>query len=270
MSEEVSEQEKLEAETVEIDVSHMTPKERIRYKARLRKCRQREHERAGIPSDPKEKLETAWATNRAVLMADPEKSAALEERLFDFGYIRGQMAAVIDRIRRGIHPESEQDGSGRFFDCIAVDVMEHVKKYGLVKLLPPEVLHISWPSEIEKMKADPTFHYRMSLGFDVDGLSNYEFEHFFEYFFKWYLQNRDNPAYDFDWEIADQIYNDFVIPEKFLTGILARPWRIWTKLHNRRNGISVETPLHIPLTEEQTRAQAEARQRGEERQQWRK
>jgi hypothetical protein len=84
------------------------------------------------------------------------------------------------------------------------------------------------------MKADPKFFYRTTYGLNIDGLGNLEFEEFFESFFAWYLKNRDDQQYDFDWEIADQIYASFVIPEKFLTGIFARPNSIWARLRRRR------------------------------------
>lgn len=136
------------------------------------------------------------------------KAAASHERLFDFHFIRNQMAAVILRIRFGIHPEIEGDGSDRFFDVIAENVVLHVNEYGLVDFLPPCII---------------PFFYRMAYGLNLDGLGNLEFEGFFESFFNWYLKNRDGQQYDFDWEIADQICDSFVIPEKFLTGIFARP-----------------------------------------------
>ena len=232
-----NEQEKLETELTEIDIARMTPTERRRYRARLRKRKQRMHERAGIPSDPRKKLEVSWSANRAAIMADPEKFAALEHRLFDFQFIRRQMIAVIDRIRRGVHPDVES--AGRFYDCIAADVLEHVRQYGLVEFFPPEVLHLPKPSAIEQLIVDPRFHYRVTFGLDIDGLSNLECLDFFSHFFKWYLTNRDNPDYDYEWTIADPIYHSFEIPEKFLTGIFARPWTIWARLNNRRTGISI-------------------------------
>ena len=229
--------EKMEPELARIDVDQMTPLERKRYQACLRKRRQRAHEKRGIPSGIEKRLKVEWEQNFVTVKLDPEKAAALRERLFDFNYIREQMAAVIRRIRLGIHPENEADDNGRFFDVISENVVQHVNQYGLVDFLPPCIIPLMTSSAIEAMKADSKFFHRITYGLNIDGLGNLEFEQFFESFFAWYLKNRDDKQYDFDWEIADQIYYSFSIPEKFLTGIFARPQSIWTRLHRRRTGI---------------------------------
>jgi hypothetical protein len=232
-----SEQQQPKSESAEIDLAHMTPNERKRYKARLRKRSQRAHEQLGVPSGIEKRLKLEWEQNFATVKLDPDKAAALRERLFDFNVIRDQMVAVIRRIRLGIHPEVEGDGSGRFFDVIAENVILHVNQYGLVDFLPPCIIPLMTSSAIEVMKVDPKYFYRITYGLNIDGLGNLEFDQYFESFFAWYLKNRDDQQYDFDWEIADQIYHSFAIPEKFLTGIFARPQSIWTRLHRRRTGI---------------------------------
>lgn len=95
------------------------------------------------------------------------------------------------------------------------------------------------------MRIDATFHYRITYRWNIDGLSNLEYEEFFTSFFTSYLSNCDDSNYDYDWEISDWIYREFVIPEKFMTGILAGPWRIWTKLHERRTATTVDTARHL-------------------------
>jgi hypothetical protein len=213
----------------------LTPAQRRRNRKYQQEFRARQKEKlraAGFASPADEQLKTQWQQNRAAIMADPEKCVALQERLFDFQFIRKQMTAVVDRVRHGVHPDVE--AAGRFYDCVAEDVLDTVKKYGLVECFPAEILHLAVPTEIESMKMDSRFHHRMALGLDVDGLSNLEYLYFFEYFFEWYLKNRDNPTYDYDWDITDSICHSFEIPEKFLTGIFARPTSIWTRLHSRR------------------------------------
>jgi hypothetical protein len=229
--------EKMEPELARIDVDQMTPLERKRCQACLRKRRQRAHEKVGIPSGIEKRLKVEWEQNFATVKLDPDKAAALRERLFDFNYIREQMAAVMRRIRLGVHPENEADDNGRFFDVIAENVVQHVNQYGMVEFFPPCIISLMKPSEIAAMRADPKFYYRIHLGLNIDGLYNLEYFDFFERFFRWYLAHRDDPAYDFDWEIADGIYSTFQIHEMFLTGISARPNSVWMRLHRRRMGI---------------------------------
>jgi hypothetical protein len=211
----------------------MSPSKRRKNRQLQKEWRDRQKEKlraAGFSSPADEQLKTQWQQNRAALTTDQD--AALLERRQDFQFIRGQMLAVIERIRCGVHPDVE--AAGRFYDCVAEDVLDTVKKYGLVECFPAEILHLAVPTEIESMKMDSLFHHRMALGLDVDGLSNLEYLDFFEHFFEWYFTNRDNPTYDYDWDIADSICHSFEIPEKFLTGIFARPTSIWTRLHSRR------------------------------------
>jgi hypothetical protein len=212
----------------------MTPTQRKRHQACLRKRRQRKHEKRGVPSGIEKRLKLEWEQNLASVKLDPETAAKLHERLFDFHFIRQQMAAAKRMIRLGIHPEAEGDDSGQFFDVIAENVLLHINQYGVVDFLPPCIIPMMKPRAIETMKADSKFFYRITYGLNIDGLGNLEFEEFFESFFAWYLKNRDDEQYDFDWEIADEIYASFVIPEKFLTGIFARPNSIWARLHRRR------------------------------------
>ena len=214
-----------------------------RHKAKVRKQAQRDRERQGIPTGVKKKFEAEWEANIEATKADPETYQALRERAADFGVVRHQCEAVIHRINNGIHPETMGDGSGRFFECIADDLLDLVKKYGLARYDAPHlfitrlelVAHPRRQAATNKLKADPEYFYRATYGLDIDHVSALEFYEFFNAFFNWYLTNRCNPDSVYEWSVSDRIANEFAIPEDYLSGVLAMP--PWTTLDKYRRGI---------------------------------
>jgi hypothetical protein len=243
VSEQVSEREKLEAETAKMDVSRMTPRERIRYKARLRKRRQREHERRGIPSGIETRLRAEWKQNLAATAADPVEAEALRSRLFDFNHLRSQMQAAMSRLRRGIHPEAE--GPGQFPDCIGQDILAHLRQYGgPVEFCPMWSVFMKYgKSEAAKVKAiddlrtDPQFTYRMRYGLNIDSLWSLEVNEYFQTFAEFYLKYRDTDL-DFDWDFSDELLlHEFQISKRYLTGVLGRSTKsVWVRLDKYRKG----------------------------------